>query len=146
MINPKENNVPSFQVRQGIKQERINMKRLGKLVLMLIAILLAGMGSAIAADLTVTSITWNPAGDILAGQDVTLIAEIQNADTDTVTANFSVNFSVNGTSLGDVTVWNSEVPLGAGATITVGIDTQLSAGENVLTVVADSGNVVTVIV
>ena len=119
------------------------MKRLGKLVLMLIAILLAGMGSAIAADLTVTSITWNPATDLQEGQDVTFTAQIQNADTDTVTTNFTVNFSMDGNNLGDMTVYTSEVPLGAGETATVEFDTTLYAGDNVVTVVADSGNVVT---
>ncbi|MFO7716585.1 fibronectin type III domain-containing protein, partial [Desulfosarcina sp.] len=118
------------------------MQRLRELVLTLIAVLIFGMGSAMAADLVVTSITWDPATDLQEGQDITLIAEIQNADTDSFAATFSVNFSVDAANLGDMNVTTTEFPLGPGATVTVAFDTTLYASDRVVTVTVDSGNAI----
>ncbi len=118
------------------------MRLLGKPVVVAIIIIFAVMANAMAADLIVNSITWQPATDLQDGQSVTFTAQIQNTDSDTVATDFTVGFWVDGENVGETTAPMMEVPLGAGGTTTVAFEAQLHAGDSVVTVSADSGNTI----
>jgi len=56
------------------------------------------------ADLVVTAVSWVPAADIEAGQEVTFTATIENNGTGPVVDAFQVDFKIDGTSIGTSSV------------------------------------------
>jgi subtilase family serine protease len=89
--------------------------------------------------LVVTSITWEPAANIEADQQITFTAIIENSGTGPVVDAFDVEFQLNGTSLGSQNVAPILYP---GDTVTLTQTWIATAGSHTMTVIADSTDTV----
>ena len=67
-------------------------------------------------DLLVTQVTWNPTTNLVSDQEVTLTAEIKNAGVAATTKPFTVDFRIDGQSIGTQSVGQS-LPVGSSAKV-----------------------------
>ena len=90
-------------------------------------------------DLTITEITWEPSGDLEAGQQVTFTATLRNDGTCATESSFLVDFKIDGESIGSQTVSQN---LAAGESAQVNQAWTITTGEHTIEVVADSGETI----